>query len=400
MINMTASSSKTTRPPKTKTAEVSFVRNSCFILLYALAFIFILGLGLMSSIPTFSDSKSTAVVDGLKRDDANADTLRDGSYNLRQWTKPEEEKEEEEGADDGIQLGGAADTQEVVDGADARDAKQDEEKQTAEETAGSVEEQQVKEEASEQKDHINISNNGNNDRSDEMYEKNIAQMQKKIDEKKKEINSLKQKLSSNSELETMLLSGLAQSSSSEKDEVIKLLIEQYTAGSSPDETEDRLVSAFEAIGYKHTDGRPIRINGYPYLYVGSVGASLNENAIRARNITHVVNWSSTARCNVWGDINYLCIYGLRERSDMSRQIEKLRDAVEFVEGARLSGGSIMSHCWYGRNRSVTLLVAYLMTYAGMDAHEATSLISETRPTADPYYDALALYKERYLDKNL
>ena len=335
-------------------------------------------------------------MDGLKRDDANADTLRDGSYNLRQWTKPEEEKEEE-GADDGIQLGGAADTQEVVDGADARDAKQDEEKQTAEETAGSVEEEEVKEEASEQKDE-------NNFVALKMSEENIAQMQKKIDEQKRRIATLRQKLllfepRSQSNLEKTLLSGLAQSSSSEKDEVIKLLIEQYTAGSSPDETEDRLESAFEAIEYKHTDGEPVQINGYPYLYVGSVGASLNENAIRARNITHVVNWSSTARCNVWGDINYLCIYGLRGRSDMSRQIEKLRDAVEFVEGARLSGGSIMSHCWYGRNRSVTLLVAYLMTYAGMDAHEATSLISETRPKAGPYYDALALYKERYLDKD-
>ena len=87
---------------------------------------------------------------------------------------------------------------------------------------------------------------------------------------------------------------------------------------------------------------------------------------------------------------------------MSRKknVQKLHDAVEFVESARIAGGNVMSHCWYGRNRSVTLLVAYLMTYAGMDVHEATSLIAETRPQAYPYYEALASYKERYLDKDV
>ena len=43
-------------------------------------------------------------------------------------------------------------------------------------------------------------------------------------------------------------------------------------------------------------------------------------------------------------------------------MKKLDDAVEFVEQARLAGGSAMSHCWHGANRSVTLLVAYLVKY--------------------------------------
>ncbi len=42
------------------------------------------------------------------------------------------------------------------------------------------------------------------------------------------------------------------------------------------------------------------------------------------------------------------------------------------------GPSVMSHCWYGRNRSVTLLVAYLMKYAGMSINEATRLHSLLR----------------------
>ena len=78
-------------------------------------------------------------------------------------------------------------------------------------------------------------------------------------------------------------------------------------------------------------------------------------------------------------------------------MKKIADSVEFIEKARLAGGSVMSHCWYGRNRSVTVLVAYLMKYAGMSINEATRLIAETRPQADPYVEALKSYQRNYLD---
>jgi hypothetical protein len=38
-----------------------------------------------------------------------------------------------------------------------------------------------------------------------------------------------------------------------------------------------------------------------------------------------------------------------------------------------------------------------MKYAGMGIDEATALIAETRPQADPYVGALALYEKYYLD---
>jgi hypothetical protein len=40
-----------------------------------------------------------------------------------------------------------------------------------------------------------------------------------------------------------------------------------------------------------------------------------------------------------------------------------------------------------------------MKYAGMDINEATDLIAETRPEADPYVEALELYKKIYLAEN-
>ena len=68
----------------------------------------------------------------------------------------------------------------------------------------------------------------------------------------------------------------------------------------------------------------------------------------------------------------------------------------FLCAARNDAGAALSHCWYGRNRSVSLLVAYLMKDEGMTISEATKLIKKTRPQADPYTNVLKEYARRYL----
>jgi protein-tyrosine phosphatase len=80
-------------------------------------------------------------------------------------------------------------------------------------------------------------------------------------------------------------------------------------------------------------------------------------------------------------------------------VHHIDKAVEFIEQARREGGKAMSHCWYGKNRSVTMLVAYLMKYADMTATEANDLIKHTRPQADPYWDPLEDYAEYLKEYN-
>jgi hypothetical protein len=230
----------------------------------------------------------------------------------------------------------------------------------------------------------------------------IKQLKQNLNGKDETIESLKNHLSHyepDKKKERVLFDHLARASPKVKDEVINLIMTTYASTSSPDEDYEILDSAFEAIDFKHTDGKPVQVNGYPFLYVGSVGAALNHKALKSRNITHIVNWSSTSRCDVFDDIEYVCNFGVRGKIDMGGPIglKKLAASVEFIEEARLAGGSVMSHCWYGRNRSVTLLVAYLMKYAGMSINEATRLIAETRPQAAPYDEALKSYERNYLD---
>lgn len=287
------------------------------------------------------------------------------------------------------------------DGDDAADTREGSVKLVAAELA--QERVQEREEASTQDQDEQIIGIHNKEFYEQMIVKMEAEnkyLQYKLNRQHKKISILQHELyEPKSRSDYVLMRDLAQSSPQVKNEVIHLIIDEYVSTSSPDKLSEKLDSAFEAIDFMYTDGEPVQVKGFPFLYVGSVGASLNGKSLIAHNITHVVNWSSTARCNVFDGIEYHCIEGLRGKADMSRMknVKKLRDAVEFVEMARIAGGNVMSHCWYGRNRSVTLLVAYLMKYAGMGIDEATALIAETRPQADPYVGALALYKKYYLD---
>ena len=97
---------------------------------------------------------------------------------------------------------------------------------------------------------------------------------------------------------------------------------------------------------------------------------------------------------MFDELEYLCISGVHGNKSMEKHLYDLDKAVDFVEAARKAGGKVLSHCWYGKNRSVTLLVAYLMKYEGMDQSEANSLIQLTRPQSKPYWDSLEEYSKQ------
>ena len=123
---------------------------------------------------------------------------------------------------------------------------------------------------------------------------------------------------------------------------------------------------------------------------------MNHESLRKNGITHLINWSSSAKCQTFEDVEYLCLADVRSPFQMENRLEDLDRAVEFIERARESGGRAMSHCWYGRNRSVTLLVAYLMKYESLSYDEALVLVQKTRPKADPYKNVLDAYSKRYI----
>ena len=77
------------------------------------------------------------------------------------------------------------------------------------------------------------------------------------------------------------------------------------------------------------------------------GASLNGKSLHEAGITHTVNWSPSARCNVFDDIEYMCFKNIEGRGSVAFKyhLAELDKAVEFVESVRVSGGKVLSHCW-------------------------------------------------------
>lgn len=202
----------------------------------------------------------------------------------------------------------------------------------------------------------------------------------------------------------VLLSFLA-SSSYGRDRVIDLIVSEYTNANNNDLNHpkkkhhnriDSLDDAIQALEMSETDGEPVPVKGHDFLFIGSVGASLNEKSLHENGITHVINWSSKAKCNIFDGIEYLCMDDTKTKNKMIQHIDELDKAVELVESVRRSGGKVLSHCWHGRNRSVSLAVAYLMKYEGMTSAEATDVVRRTRPQADPWWNVLDYYSKHYL----
>lgn len=206
--------------------------------------------------------------------------------------------------------------------------------------------------------------------------------------------------SSDNSMHTMLLFYLTKSSVARM-KIINLITNEYISPLSPcPDVYDKLDNAIELIQLLEDDNQPVQIKDHSFLFVGSVGAAMNHEGLVKHQITHIINLSTSAKCHKWDDIKYTCVTGIRESSMMLSHLDELDNAVDIIEATRKAGKHVMSQCWYGRNRSVTLLVAYLMKYEGMDAEEANDLIRETRPEADPYFDVLQAYYEEYLVEDI
>ncbi|KAL3808752.1 hypothetical protein ACHAXA_010945 [Cyclostephanos tholiformis] len=192
-----------------------------------------------------------------------------------------------------------------------------------------------------------------------------------------------------SSVDQSLLTFLGESSFA-RDLVINMIVNDYTTNYYPD-IDDRLDNAIEAIELCETDGEPIQVKGRDFLYVGSIGASRNEASLQENGITHIFNWSHSARCDMFDNIEYICITDVSGNKGMMRHLDELDKHVDSLDSIIKSGGRVLVHCFYGKNRSVTHLIAYLMKYEGMTAVEANNLIKETRPKAKPYWDVLEEY---------
>jgi len=117
------------------------------------------------------------------------------------------------------------------------------------------------------------------------------------------------------------------------------------------------------------------------LYLGSVGAANNKSELKRLNITHILTVANSLPPTHPNDFVYKII-NIPDREDVN--IENYFDeCFAFIDEAKRTGGGVLVHCFVGKSRSVTVVVAYLMKKHGMSVSEALKHVKNKRPIASP-----------------
>ncbi|XP_028300631.1 dual specificity protein phosphatase 22-B-like isoform X2 [Gouania willdenowi] len=118
----------------------------------------------------------------------------------------------------------------------------------------------------------------------------------------------------------------------------------------------------------------------PDLYLGNIKDAGDRELLEKHNITHILSIHDTA-APVLEDKTYLCI----RAADHSKHnlTQYFRESIVFIHECRLRGEGCLVHCVAGVSRSVTLVVAYVMTVTGRGWVESLAAVRCVRPCAGP-----------------
>ncbi|XP_010532705.1 PREDICTED: dual specificity protein phosphatase 1 isoform X1 [Tarenaya hassleriana] len=117
------------------------------------------------------------------------------------------------------------------------------------------------------------------------------------------------------------------------------------------------------------------------LYLGSIGAANNRNILKSFNITHILTVAGSLRPSHPNDFVYKIVPVVdKEDTNLAQYFD---DCAGFIDEAKKQGGGVLVHCFVGRSRSVTVVVAYLMKKHGMTLSQALQHVKSKRPVASP-----------------
>ncbi|XP_040000409.1 dual specificity protein phosphatase 22-B isoform X4 [Xiphias gladius] len=117
----------------------------------------------------------------------------------------------------------------------------------------------------------------------------------------------------------------------------------------------------------------------PDLYLGNFKDARDREQLARNNITHILSIHDSAAPIL--QMTYLCI----SAADLPTQnlIQHFKQSIMFMHESRLKGEGCLVHCLAGVSRSVTLVVAYIMTVTGLGWQEALAAVRAVRPCAGP-----------------
>eukprot|EP00605_Chrysophyceae_sp_TOSAG23-4_P001894 GSChrysophyteH1.ASY1.ANO1.2091.1 assembled CDS len=115
----------------------------------------------------------------------------------------------------------------------------------------------------------------------------------------------------------------------------------------------------------------------PGIWIGSIHAAFNQEALLENGITHILN-ASRVPATFPRHFTYLSI-DIRDREDAN--ILACIPASNIFLEAGIDAGGVLIHCFGGRSRSAAFVCAYLMSSRGWSLDRALEIVTAARPVA-------------------
>ena len=117
------------------------------------------------------------------------------------------------------------------------------------------------------------------------------------------------------------------------------------------------------------------------LYVGNISTATNKELLQEKGITHIINILSQRFEPYPSDFEYMHIHAY----DVINWtlIYNFQATNLFIRDALKDGGKVYIHCMCGVSRSVSVLLAYLMTQSTKSLDVLLKEVQSARPVANP-----------------
>lgn len=115
------------------------------------------------------------------------------------------------------------------------------------------------------------------------------------------------------------------------------------------------------------------------LYLGSFSSALNHSELKQHGITHILSLVNV--CPAYPDDFIYEVLPYRDSDDEDLSTH-LTQSLSFIREG-IHNGKVLVHCFYGKSRSSSIVIAYLMTELGYSYQDSYQIVKTLRPLIEP-----------------
>lgn len=176
-----------------------------------------------------------------------------------------------------------------------------------------------------------------------------------------------------------------------------------TPADSEDKQTNKLTALFKLykgmVMVRHLREDPVPAEILPYLFLGSIGAAMNTEYLVEKGVTHILTVAVDIRPAARDRFTTMNI--AIPDTPSARLADHFDKAVAFIQSAVDNGGKVLVHCFAGRSRSTSVVLAYLMEVTpDQSLLQLLDTVCTTRPQANPNVGFLEQLHERAVTKGL